>query len=1153
MPQSPALASPWSQPGHRQEPPAARTQSGASAGLQPVLSAKITTSIKTSDMIQSQLLFFDTFSHDTQSLGQPQEINLDLVQFPSPVYIREVRVIPLGSKVTANLPGGMRLGATNPSKFDLELFVNNLAAPGASTFENVGSLHYNQAGSISLACSPEIATDGLVLRGLYSTITLAVYGSLSDCTPEQLARQGAAAREAVKEEPELELPGTGAGGAGATDNGRSLGEAYAAQWTEKHSDQALKAEPPDEDNWAVGGVKVEAAEKTNGNRFASGDKDVRTKGYYENDGDIKREKVTSPDRDDGSKLGDRSPRNPDRTRKRYSDGYRSTSRDRARSPPVSRARDRDKSRDRDRSRDRDLLRDRSRDRFSRERDRSADRFSRDKDRIRDRRSRSKDSRELRDKHNDRGKERDRTPDRSDRFRDRRLSPDLRTSKRDRTQSPRDRRSLSRARSRTPTRRDRERSRSPRRFSRSRSPDKKSYRSASRDRDRDRFPNDRFRPSSSLNKDSRDYNRPVTPTRDRFRDNFRENHISDSRRPRSPVSRDRSPHDYDKTSLHSSGSRRLLSPRSSPRRRGTRSPSPRFRRDRSRSVSGSRRSRSPRSPNITNGNHVKHRTPERNGFKSSSPTPAKEITKELSSLDAVSDISEGDIPDDPDNDADGSGLNEDRINEEDDLATTRSSIAKEDVEEISDEEAEWSDDFETGVYSDTDIEVGDDLEDPVVYFNPAEINLKRFESLSDPTENLLEQIKNNKVSASKSEKPFMDTIDAILLDVYDEKFIETIEGLTKNIQIELAFCSEEEMPDIKLVKLVTSSIHFENAMKQLKPPSKVRQLKSGLKLLIEMLKCGGSLTDKLLESDIQANLLSLYTRDHMAMSLKLLILRALDTSLSSVAGIEQFINKNLFGKLLQLSGENQSSRTQFSFSSILTKLDLNDQLYHLNSVISQTDHLDENSDAICDLFENLRTVFLDINLRMSQPARFLPSQLHYDTSLTEFGSPKTCYFSLVSQHGILEVITCLLACPDTSDLEPVVTSLHRLLSSWMVDEAGLMYLASQSEQTSAVVRTLMGTRGETETEEAEVTKKDSTDDLEGELLSYYMSYMCYIHLISRSHNRIRAWFSSESACDGCLFHGHDPARREGRQHGETRHGDQRHLLRHRQSLWDDSNP
>ena len=1051
------------------------------------------------DMIQSQLLFFDTFSHDTQSLGQPQDINLDLVQFPSPVYIREVRVIPLGSKVTANLPGGMRLGATNPSKFDLELFVNNLAAPGASAFESVGSLHYNQAGSISLTCTPEIATDGLVLRGLYSTITLAVYGSLSDCTPEQLARQGAAAREeaAVKEEPVLELPGAGAGEAGASDNGRSLGEAYAAQWTEKHSDQALKAEPPDDDNWAVSGVKLEPADKTNGTRFAIGDKDVRTKGYYDNDGDIKREKVSSPDRDDGSKHGDRSPRNPDRTRKRYSDSYRSTSRDRARSPPASRARDRDKSRDRersrDKSRDRDLLRDRSRDRFSRERDRSLDRFSRDKERTRDRRSRSRESKDLRDKQNDsRGKDRDRsrdrTPDRSERFRDRRLSPELRTSKRDRSLSPRDRRSLSRPRSRTPPRRDRDRSRSPRRFSRSRSPDKKSYRSVSRDRDR--FSNDRYRPSSSLTKDSRDYNRPVTPTRERYRDNFRENHISDSRRPRSPVSRDRSPYDYDKTSLHSSGSRRPLSPKSSPRRRGTRSPSSRFRRDRSRSFSGSRRSRSPRSPNITNGNHVKHRTPERNGFKSSSPTPAKEVVKE-DILDAVSDISDGDIPDDPDNDADASGVNDDRMNDEDDLATTRSSIAKEDVEEISDEEAEWSDDFETGVFSDTDIEVGDDFEDPVVYFNPAEVNLKRLESLSDPTENLLDQIKTNKVSASKSEKPFMDTVETILLDVYDEKFIETIEGLTRNIQIELAFCNESEVPYTVLARMVTNSIHFENAMKQLKPPSKVRQLKSGLKLLIEMLNCGEELTEKLLESDIQENLLSLYTREHMAISLKLLILKALDTSLNSVIGIEHFAKKNLFGKLLQLSGENHSSRTQFSFSSILTKLDLNDQLNYLNTVISQADHFEQNSEVICEIIENLRTLFLDINLRMTHPARFLPSQLHYDTSLTEFGSPKTSYFTLMSRHGVLEVVTTLLACPDTSDLEPVVTSLHRLLSSWMMDEAGLLYLANQAEQTSSIVRTLMGNKVETEDEEAEAegTRKDSTDDIEGKFIFISQTNSC----------------------------------------------------------------
>ena len=75
----------------------------------------------------SDLLFFDTFSHEAS-----EELNLDLVQFPSPVVVQEVRVIPLGARVQANFAGGVRLGATNPTAFRLEFFVNDLGRPGAS-------------------------------------------------------------------------------------------------------------------------------------------------------------------------------------------------------------------------------------------------------------------------------------------------------------------------------------------------------------------------------------------------------------------------------------------------------------------------------------------------------------------------------------------------------------------------------------------------------------------------------------------------------------------------------------------------------------------------------------------------------------------------------------------------------------------------------------------------------------------------------------------------------------------------------------------------------------------------------------------------------------------------------------------------------------
>ena len=39
-----------------------------------------------------------------------QELNLDLVQFPRAVLVSEVRVVPLGTRVQVDVPGGVRLG-----------------------------------------------------------------------------------------------------------------------------------------------------------------------------------------------------------------------------------------------------------------------------------------------------------------------------------------------------------------------------------------------------------------------------------------------------------------------------------------------------------------------------------------------------------------------------------------------------------------------------------------------------------------------------------------------------------------------------------------------------------------------------------------------------------------------------------------------------------------------------------------------------------------------------------------------------------------------------------------------------------------------------------------------------------------------------------
>ena len=79
------------------------------------------------------------------------------------------------------------MGATNPSSFEIEFFVNDLSKSGAPTFDCLGSFAYNQNDRIHLNhlnCKSaeevrNIPTDGLVLKGWYTTITLAVYGTLS--------------------------------------------------------------------------------------------------------------------------------------------------------------------------------------------------------------------------------------------------------------------------------------------------------------------------------------------------------------------------------------------------------------------------------------------------------------------------------------------------------------------------------------------------------------------------------------------------------------------------------------------------------------------------------------------------------------------------------------------------------------------------------------------------------------------------------------------------------------------------------------------------------------------------------------------------------------------------------------------------------------
>ncbi|CAJ1062198.1 protein virilizer homolog isoform X1 [Xyrichtys novacula] len=120
----------------------------------------------------TELLFLDTFKHQSAELT-----NVDVVRFPCGVLITEVRVIPPGIKAHSGLPDSRAFGETSPHAFQLELFFNNVTKPNNPAFHRLGSLEYDENKSIVFRPSGKVNTDGLVLRGWYTSLTVAVYGT----------------------------------------------------------------------------------------------------------------------------------------------------------------------------------------------------------------------------------------------------------------------------------------------------------------------------------------------------------------------------------------------------------------------------------------------------------------------------------------------------------------------------------------------------------------------------------------------------------------------------------------------------------------------------------------------------------------------------------------------------------------------------------------------------------------------------------------------------------------------------------------------------------------------------------------------------------------------------------------------------------------
>lgn len=119
---------------------------------------------------ERELLFYETFNHEGS-----QELHVDLIRFPLPVVVKEVRIVSSETKACSELT---KISRTTPSSFSLDIFCNDSSNPLAPTFDPLGTIEYADE-SIALVIKAKNSSDLMVVKGFYTVLTVCVYGNVA--------------------------------------------------------------------------------------------------------------------------------------------------------------------------------------------------------------------------------------------------------------------------------------------------------------------------------------------------------------------------------------------------------------------------------------------------------------------------------------------------------------------------------------------------------------------------------------------------------------------------------------------------------------------------------------------------------------------------------------------------------------------------------------------------------------------------------------------------------------------------------------------------------------------------------------------------------------------------------------------------------------
>lgn len=340
---------------------------------------------------------------------------------------------------------------------------------------------------------------------------------------------------------------------------------------------------------------------------------------------------------------------------------------------------------------------------------------------------------------------------------------------------------------------------------------------------------------------------------------------------------------------------------------------------------------------------------------------------------------------------------------------------------------------------------------------------------------------------------LNTFEGLNVEIKEE-FIHLCEKITQTFTDVKCFCAIVELyaRDYKMedeVKLqieyivetmrewLQIALDFDMANAQNQPGYKIRHIKCGVRLAEWC--CGSVDFIELLwkeKYDIHQVLIDLYGKEYMALSIKLMILRALDELLLKKRATERFISDNKseengfhgyipitkqngYEILVELMRKNPSVRLKFALNSILKKLNLFELLYKLNNMVNElrnekfnADDLDFTAKALDQILHYLRNGSFVI----SQPKRFLPVTAQFEINRSDV---KNVIPDCLKNHNFLQCILILLAHTSTMNIPRIKVPIYEILSELSLTKEGLDYLSENCDLINVMLKLLLRTEDE----------------------------------------------------------------------------------------------